>query len=145
MTILIILYPVLFCLYLGSLILHRGLFVLKTYPRMSHFIWVQTILCALLGAEIQAKQYRVSDFKNRVLILIWLSWSLGTLFCFAYISDLRYPTENCLYQKCTSGCHLSFEICPSFLPCFVPGEIKPKPKRNFFLGHPVVHEFITWR
>ena len=45
-------------------------------------------------AEIQAKQCRISDFKNRILIYIWPSWYFDTLYCFAYISAPRYRTEN---------------------------------------------------
>ena len=60
-----------------------------------------------------------------------------TLFCFVYISAPRYRTEDCLYSKRSYGCHLSFEICLSYVDCLQP-EILSKHCGAFFLRHPVV-------
>ena len=47
----IIWYPLLFCLYLSSLILQRGLLVLKWKVTSIHTFWVQAVLCAISGSR----------------------------------------------------------------------------------------------
>ena len=51
---------------------------------------------------------------------------------FAYISAPQYRSDNYLYLKHTYGCHLSFEICHSFLNCLLAKKIKETKVGRFF-------------
>ena len=74
MTILIIWYPVLFCLYLSSPILLRKLIVLKTYLWMLPFIWNMSRLYRLIVAwEIKQKLHKILmlRFFWDTLYILW--------------------------------------------------------------------------